>query len=730
MKPVTKRVLFASLVSISGIAALSIWYFRGFTHDPAQGINGQALGYLTSGNEGIERKPAERIVWRTLAQAEEVFVGDAVRTSSKSQGSVYLQATGTTLNLEPDSLIVLEENKDSFSIGLIEGGLSVKQDAQGTPPPKENVFEKFKKAVKKESASAVIAAPVIKAGKATVALDENKPADLNLTMDAQNSEVAISVNKGNIAVIQENKKIEVKEGTVGEIKKDGIDATGFIQPLTPRPGGKINIGPKGDRLIEFSWQPHQQQYPVRLRTGVKRESLSVIATAQNSSDTSLNTVLPAGSFFWQLVVLDPAGGRELTRSPIFRNEALAITAPTLVTPLEQEKFVSRNGAHDIPFSWTVSPLFDELSLIIARDGEFKQIIHESSVIQKSTLLHRIAEEGNYYCRLKARVSGSGEIILSQTRSFAVRKLRELSPPKPQKPQPEQQFMAYQFKKAGLLLEWQASEGAGSYQIELLKDGVAVKSADAVEVTEFKLGKVEAGSYKWRVRAAGPDQTMSGWSPYQTFKVIDLQTVAWQENQEVYSYDTAGPEFSLSWRMPPLAVNKWRVFYRLKAGYGGEKPLVKEAVTTTLRIPVAVDGNYECWVRGYDDKNNLSAESSKLVLTVQPIDELAPPALKAGDKKELIAARDGSIEVSWQGVAQAIGYLVTLVPEAPGKAGAFKKRVSRNSIAFKSLYPGRYTLKLATINKRNKVGAAGAPVSIVVKEETEVIKPKIKTINIR
>src|SRR5690606_701016 len=97
----------------------------------------QAVARLNEAINEVQRKPVKRVIWESISRNEDLFPGEAIRTAPNAEAKILFVKTGVTIQLDPDSLVVLEENDKGLSLDFLQGNLFVQstgsQGAGGAP---------------------------------------------------------------------------------------------------------------------------------------------------------------------------------------------------------------------------------------------------------------------------------------------------------------------------------------------------------------------------------------------------------------------------------------------------------------------------------------------------------------------------------------------------------------------------------------------------------------------
>jgi hypothetical protein len=240
------------------------------------------------------------------------------------------------------------------------------------------------------------------------------------------------------------------------------------EPLTPLPGGTVNISPEG-RDPAFSWRPgtgtaytiviseHQDLSNPLITERVKENYYSYPVKAG---------LLGEGRYYWGVFVED-SGGNKSSLSPARPFTARAAeTAPRAIFPPDNYT-VAESLIQDIRFTWR-SGVSSSLRIQIAGDPEFAALLVDEAVsgsafqagrLPPGTLYWRVAAAGN---DAQPRYSGTNRLTV-----LAALPLPELAVPEggASGVVNEQQVVVVQPGKQ-ILFRWGPVEGAQYYEFRL------------------------------------------------------------------------------------------------------------------------------------------------------------------------------------------------------------------------------------------------------------------------
>jgi hypothetical protein len=417
---------YAGVLLLGGLSVLSSWYFcGGQTAAPQPSDETFPLGFVLAHHDQMERRSRDSLLWHPLTHSDPIHLGDAVRTGASASGVIYLGTSHAQLHLQPESLIVFDREKESLAVSLLAGDISI-QRADHKATKRADGSDPFIRALSEYQPLSPLKLASVKVKGNVALLDQRRPADFYVASSAGKNEAVFGLQKGEINLGTASGKIKISSGVVGEIKNGELAAAGFIRPTAPLPGRVLNVGPEGMRQVRFSWLPGQALPRVRLKTGAAREILITVAEAARPEDDFLTARLPLGSFFWQLVAVDPVTLQEVAKSPVFQNEVLALPAPFFLQPRHNEEIAAQDTSYRVGFTWSASAFYHQLVLELAVDPHFNRKILEQDVTLESGFFFRPHAPVTLYGRLCGKVDAGDEPVCSRTLTFTLTQRSEVA----------------------------------------------------------------------------------------------------------------------------------------------------------------------------------------------------------------------------------------------------------------------------------------------------------------
>src|SRR5690348_5277762 len=117
-----KRLIVILLISITCAFATDRWYKSVTAFQLDYGDRKPVAEMVEVVNEA-QRKPLKRLVWRSLSANDALYAGEMIRTTEDSQAKIVFPDTGTEINLESDSMILIGDDGGKLSLEFLRGFL-------------------------------------------------------------------------------------------------------------------------------------------------------------------------------------------------------------------------------------------------------------------------------------------------------------------------------------------------------------------------------------------------------------------------------------------------------------------------------------------------------------------------------------------------------------------------------------------------------------------------------
>lgn len=500
-----RRLIWAALLSGSGLVATFTWYYlsknKSFTNE-----NEKPLAYIGKTRDEIQRRPATRLLWQEVGTGEALYNGEAIRTSEKGEVRIQFADSNRYLDLEPESLIVIQQSKGEIALDLMEGSL-------------------FVAAAKDEGGALGSTALVLNSSSGKVDLTK---ASASLSKSKGN-QVDVQVLEGSASFKDNSGKNKVlSSGSSGALGANGIQfKSENLEILSPAPGKTVYVDADEKDNLTFKWKGFPPGLKVSLYTGPSRKTMKEWnATPQGNE--GLKASLPLGKPYWKLVAKDPQTNKIVAESSVYRNEIQARYSPTVLFPLADANIPVNKAPFDMSFKWQKGNDTAQIVLEVARDPSLKQKVATQNFINEESFTLPALSEGVYYWRMSSYYEGSSKPVTGKIQKFTVTKKDE-APVKKDPVEitwtvPEDRIQFYlESPKLGLSWNAQNTEDVALWRVKYVEEGADPSSLKTIDVKENKADPTieKPGRYIASLEALDREGRVIGVSPQRKVAVAPL-----------------------------------------------------------------------------------------------------------------------------------------------------------------------------------------------------------------
>lgn len=396
-----KRLAIAACLSLACAGGTLLWYYG--TEKKITGNGEAALAQVSKVGEEVLRRPATRLLWQQVNTGDNLYNGETIRTSARGELRIQFD-DGRYIDLEPDSLIVLQKSKGEISLDLMEGSLFVNAKSEGTAP----------------------------AGTGLVLNSKSGKVDL--------SGASASLSKGSgdsldVRVLEGKAKIKGADGKEKELssgKNSSIGANGvqfdssLLTILSPVANKPNFIDPDAEKPVLFKWRGYPANWKVSVMAGPTRKEMREVGVS-SGAEAEVHSKLPLGKYWWKLVAKDPQSGQVMNETSASRFELQARYAPTVIFPTADAEIPLTRPTYDLTFKWQHSEDTNKVQLEVSADPSFKTLLVNKAFRGEDSLLVPALKSGEYYWRMSAFFEGSDKPIVGKIQKFSLQKEKRKDP---------------------------------------------------------------------------------------------------------------------------------------------------------------------------------------------------------------------------------------------------------------------------------------------------------------
>lgn len=706
--------LAAALIISSGCFIATIVLFDGNKGSSGHGDK-PAMARLENAMNEVQRKPVQRVIWETVSKNDDLFPGEAIRTAPNAEAQLFFKKTKTTIHLDPDSLVVLEENDKGVSLDFLQGNMFV-QSAQGADAGTGEGL-------------------TVKTGNGEIKL---KSADMSLSKN-KNGNVDLEVHRGEAELKQGSKKTSLNKDKSAELTENGVSVSSErVHLLSPQAGEALFLNLSKGEKLDLTWKPLPKGYSVGVELGATRARLEKVAGLETEGERGkLSLTGRPGSWYLRVVATSTDPKLPRIASAVVPFVVQPKSPPHLEEPGPNANILKSAPDAQTEFRWSTRHKFKSQVLEIAADPLFKTIVHRENFKGEEAEANSFSinlADGNYYWRVTGflHVKDKTETLSSKANTFALNSKWEVKPPTLLSPINQQHLSYLDVQKSGVTLKWQIPQGVNHLKVEVQyrvgSDWKTLQVHDT-ETTPYHLTELKPGIYQWRVSSLDDKGGVPKAAAFQSFTVEQMPKIEWVETQPTVDYEYLTPTPTVRGRWKGLAVEPST--YRFKIApddQGIENGTWVNTKQTQFEANLPSDGKYQVQVEAVNAKGTLLGQSDVKTFYVHHRPLLPAPQWASSTPEVLKGDGKGNLHLGWEQVEGAQRYLMVL--ESPDGKVVDKREISRNTASLNRLKPGQYEVHLQAIDELKRPGASSETRKVEVPEKSDIRAPKIKAMKVK
>lgn len=670
-------------------------FYKALTHKRTVNIEGLTqIAELKQKTKDVKRKLNTSIVWDALEGSEALFLKDSILTLDNSEATIKLKS-GDEIQLNPNSLIVLDMLKDSFSINFVKGNIL------------------------------------------TNTTSDNLKIKVN-NQDIQLKKSLVSISGNNIAVVSGNVKIgekEIQKGEIGKITKEGLTEVekNIFQIEAPLPNQKFLTNTKTKDIL-FKWVSGGHKNAYALELSKDQDFEKILFAKPNIVLNQLAVKLTDGIYYYRLK--STVNGKEKI-SPV-QNLSVIFEQPTkVIYPQQNALYKFKTLMPLIKFQWAGSAIQKRYVLEISKDLAFAAPIISKETIEP--LLAINVEEGKFFARVKSYNSYRKEPSLSEVVNFSVQKLKELENPKLATPEDNLVIFKSLSKIDRIPFSWEEVPGSKKYVITISDD------KDFKNIWEKKSGNFLTYSgkvtpnkkYYWSVQSVDEVDESAPIKTYRQLMVIDrplINLISPKETEEIEIVsETEKEKVKFQWKSKEAEerniAQSYEVYISKSGSFPKETTKVIISESNESLIELTEFGLYFWKVLEYSQGKEIfnTSRTQKFNLKLYPL--LVSPLLQAPANNitgELVGNK--KIVFKWQKLSQKDAkYEITILLE--NKPYLQNETLETSyTLVVKDL--GKYTWFVKGIDKNKIKGKTSEIRSLTIIPEKKIAVPTDYKIEIK
>ena len=674
----------AGVFSGLGFFATKTWYESVKSQDTSTAA--QSIAKIIETRNDVQRKRFQRTIWQGVDNQIELSNGDAVRTGPDGGARIEFVNSKTVIELDPDSLIIVEEKQGKVALDFLKGNLFVKQGAEG---------------------------------------------DQSLTVLSGKKEIDLSRGETAVGLSETGSLVTTNLSNSGPV------VSGGFQILSPLPFAKTYVDPQSPKQTIFSWTPFNKPHEVKLllgRSPTTLEEASIVTSPKNPG--KLASLLKVGFHYWRLVAYEKDAQGVLAKKPFATSNVMSLelrprTAPIGLYPLAKAHIRLKEGAATpVTFRWSNPAQLSNVKLELAQiNGASKQVVHSVSLSGRETqYIYDVSASGDYEWRVSG-VGANAQIDLPGTfTSFNASTATDLSPPVLLKPANNERLPTETVRASGLFLVWKPVQDAVGYKVTIKSSKgnfTRDSQANSLNVTDFGRGEIA-----WSVVAVAEDKSLSKASDTWRFRVDEVRAIEWTNitQPDVFWYVGQSPQADLFWSTKNLdEVKSWRLRWARVGELLSERPWISVSSGKTSQA-FPKDDDYTVELEGLNAAGIPIAKSSRRTLEVKLLPTPTAPIFAGENPASPIQARgSGDADFAWKPVERAVSYAIRLT-SATGREQEFETAQTKSRLD--QLNPGNYTLVLFAKDSYGRRSPASLQRAVTVPPFNDRRAPKLKSVKLK
>ena len=601
------RLGLALVLSVTCAAGSLSWYRRSAPRYTPAGQ--EPLAQVARVGDEVLKRPPTRLLWQALSRGDSLYSGETIRTSARGELRIQFE-DGRFIDMEPDSLIVLQKSKGEIALDLLEGSLFV--DAVRAAPLQTDL--------------------VLKSGSGKVSLNGS-------SATVAKSAALDGADRLDVQVIRGTAKVRDGSGKARDIvsgKRSSLNSEGAVQDdsemplesLLPKPLASLYVDPASPNQIKFTWQGAHPRWRVALWLGPSRAAIQDVASALAGAQPVLSAEVPPGKNWWRLVATDEAN-KKVAQTALNRIDVLVGVPPTPAAPAPGALFDLKGGTADVDFRWQSSEGSRTTRLtLLSLDESAKPLIETTFDVGEAETTVPKLKPGAYAWVLTAFYAGNAHGFRGQEQRFSVGRpaVGEIAWDLPAGKLGEGQEQSFAVDPA-LSLAWKAKarkEEIATFSVHVSGDEVKTEVVGA-ERSALKMPVAKAGRYVASVEGfdrAGALVARSSPQAVTLYEIALLGKPALREPDGERWESVGSGRLDVRWDAVPTA----RAYRLVLEGSDGQEISRRPTTETRLSLRGILPGRYVVKVLAVDEygRDGLAATAS---LRVPNQSNLLPPTLK-------------------------------------------------------------------------------------------------------
>lgn len=652
----------------------------------------------------LKKKPLDSTTWKSVSEGEALYKGDQVQTSADAGAVLEFLDTGSSIELEPDSTIIIEKGENKFSLNVLSGGLFIKKG------------EKIDLTSKGQKISF----------KGDVSFSTNEAGKGELKVIRGQAE----------ATMEDGKKFKIAENELASLAQDGVQKQKNIFNITSPEFQSFYYFEKDDVIndqgktlgnkVIVKWAPINETIRIGLEIGKSPRKLELIKNISvDASKGTLEFPISPGTFYWRLVSLN-----DKRTSSTQKNVFQFVQYPIPRSPQDGQIVYITDDDIALKLGFSAPVPLDSGEILIAKDKNFKKIIDTIPLTGSSFYqTNKIKEEATYFWKVSGNLEGSSYKVTSNTVSFKTQFITGTLPPLLISPPEGHQILSDTDEPQPVNFQWKAQDTLSKHNYRFTLINLNKKSAKLekeLEQSFLNVKRIPSGTYEWKVELLDKKGEVAGKSQIRKFQITVVPDIAWQTSKKKYLYLNEMPTIPLDWADSTTDYLNYRILISKTDDF-------RQVITFTTK-----DSNYKLQpqstgeqyikIEAVDKQGRVLARSQSAKFEIEQVPFAAPPIFLPEKATTFKANAQGRITLRFKPQKDTKKIFVELKDEKGNIVG--QHTWEEMSGVIESLLPGEYVIHAKSIDKFGRIGQDSEQRKLIVPNMAKLKAPKIKNIQIR
>lgn len=634
----------------------------------------------------VQKQSINQLTWDVIESGAKLKIGDKIKTDSKSTATVKFKKNDTTLDVERNSVVVIDVKEEQFEIQLLTGNLFIKQKDKDQSI---NIY--------------------------------SGTSDKKDKIELKNAEASISINsKG-------ESSIDVIKGNALSNGKEINSSTILFEDLEPN-YGEIKYTDNTSEKVKFTWRSIDSEYTVFLEIGKDRNNLSrakdqIIQLEKNTIELNLKPDI----YFWRLAARNNKSG-QTSYSAAHKLIIETLYPPSLALPsnLQEIRFVE-NEPQFLEFKWALPTPLKNIKIIISDKPNLQNPIVDELVTKQTYFENKKQlNEGKYYWKVFGNIGDSTETISSEIYNFSMIKGKRLNAPELISPKDNHiEYVPTNSKfNEQIILNWRTTNEINKYLLTIKNKNNKKEITTSVPSFVFSISNNQP--YSWFVQSideygkkSPPSETRNF-----TFTKQDKLKILSQLEKE-YLFVNELPVTNIKWQSIGDAI-KYILYISQTNQFILKEKIETEKNEINIKFPYK-NHNY-IQIEAIDKNLQIIAKSEIIDLEAKERTLPNPPEIASFQAKGITSNLDGSFEVRFNDINKDEQIQIEI---RSINNEIIEKSTSNSSIfKFQDYKPGQYYIWAKKIDVYGRFSDFSQKINLIVPEKSMIKTPKIKNIKIK